>query len=534
MQQTRPEPPAIAGYRDLARIAVGGFSTVYTAFEPALGRTVAIKVLHADAHDPTARQWFQHECELTGRLTGRANIITVFAAGSTADDRFFIAMQHLPNGSLADRLAATGPMPADEVLRVGAAMATALDAAHGAGILHRDIKPGNILVSDRGEPVLSDFGIASLVNPAGHPSDVRAFTRGHAAPELVEGHPPSVQSDIYALGSTLFTLLIGVPPTYGQSGPATGEHIDAQLRQRRPDVPEGLVALLYRTLALDPRQRPATAAELLANIAALTGDQAHPAPATVPVAPNAAEGWSAAGELTSVVVGQPIVPVDGHTHPDTAAGVARPRRRTAMIVAVVVAAAALVGAGSVFAIARGHTDHAGPGAATAEGGRDGDDSVPVPVGESATPTPTPTATASRPTTHGDPGASAAASAPGAPRSSTPGAGTPPSPKPTATNAPPPPTACTPSGCAAKAYFVANGEHLFVCDEKADGHSAVAWYTRTDVPAQNNEAAERSGAGTCLDHNMNMAEGVKITFKICLQDGTTGPLFDCSATLTAGA
>ena len=82
-QQPRPEPPRIAGYRDLIRIAAGGFSTVYTAYQEALGRTVAVKVLHADGKDRAAQQRFQHECELTGRLTGQAHIITVFAAGTT-------------------------------------------------------------------------------------------------------------------------------------------------------------------------------------------------------------------------------------------------------------------------------------------------------------------------------------------------------------------------------------------------------------------------------------------------------------------
>src|SRR5439155_13694648 len=106
-----------------------------------------------------------HECELTGRLTGNRNIITVFDAGVTDDGRPFIAMQYLPNGSLADRLAATGPLPVQEVLSIGAAIADALGTAHRAGVLHRDVKPGNILISDEGEPVLTDFGIARLIGP---------------------------------------------------------------------------------------------------------------------------------------------------------------------------------------------------------------------------------------------------------------------------------------------------------------------------------------------------------------------------------
>jgi hypothetical protein len=109
------------------------------------------------------------------------------------------------------------------------------------------------------------------------------------------------------------------------------------------------------------------------------------------------------------------------------------------------------------------------------------------------------------------------------------------PQPSSTKTPPPapPTVCTPSGCAAKAYFVANGDHLFVCDDNSDGYGAVAQYTRTDVPGQNNEAENKNGHSTCVDHNMNMPEGAKITFRICLLK-SSGTIFNCSAYLTAAA
>lgn len=102
--------------------------------------------------------------------------------------------------------------------------------------------------------------------------------------------------------------------------------------------------------------------------------------------------------------------------------------------------------------------------------------------------------------------------------------------PKTTTAPPPPSVCTPSGCAGRSYFVALGEHLFVCDQKADGYAAVAEYTRTDVPNQNNVAWNKSGNGSCIDHNMNMPEGAKITFRVCLGD-SAGKLFNCSGRIT---
>lgn len=107
----------------------------------------------------------------------------------------------------------------------------------------------------------------------------------------------------------------------------------------------------------------------------------------------------------------------------------------------------------------------------------------------------------------------------------------PSPKPSPTAAPP--TVCTSDGhCAGKAYFVADGEHLWVCDQLADGHGVVAQYTRTDVPGQNNEAVNTGGAGTCIDHNMNMPEGAKITFRVCLKEGSSSDRFSCGSWKTA--
>jgi len=108
-------------------------------------------------------------------------------------------------------------------------------------------------------------------------------------------------------------------------------------------------------------------------------------------------------------------------------------------------------------------------------------------------------------------------------------------RPTPQPAPPPATAavCTPNGCAARAYFVATGEHLFVCDQETDGYGGAAFYTRTDVPGQNNLATDTNGSGTCIDHNMNMPDGAKITFKVCLVDADNR-FSDCSEPITATA
>ncbi|WP_322756675.1 serine/threonine-protein kinase, partial [Frankia sp. Cas3] len=152
----------IPGYLTFRKIAEGGFSTVYSAFEANLGRTVAVKILKTELQDSVAAEQFARECLAAGRLTGHPNIITIFRAGSTKSLLPFIAMQYLPAGSIADRIHSGGPLPVSDTLLIGANIADALNFAHTENIFHGDVKPGNILLTDTGQPILSDFGIASI------------------------------------------------------------------------------------------------------------------------------------------------------------------------------------------------------------------------------------------------------------------------------------------------------------------------------------------------------------------------------------
>lgn len=266
--------PVIRGYRDLTFIAHGGFSSVYAARQELFDRTVAVKILDTGAQDAEAQRRFVDECMLTGRLTGQPHIITVFDAGVTEDGRPFLAMQYLPGGSLADRLASSGPLPVPEVVRIGTAVARALAAAHEANILHRDIKPGNILMSADGQPVLSDFGIASRYQTAAAPisPDAKiAFTPAYTAPEVREGRTPSAASDIYSLGATLYTLLAGTSPLRSVADPAD---LHARVRAGdfpdpdRGDLPADLMARIRRCLAYEPWQRPGSARQFADDLAA--------------------------------------------------------------------------------------------------------------------------------------------------------------------------------------------------------------------------------------------------------------------------
>ncbi|MBE3200027.1 serine/threonine-protein kinase [Parafrankia sp. CH37] len=279
LSATGGHDPLINGYRSFTPIGQGGFSIVYTAYQDRFDRTVAVKVISSDLRDSAAARRFTRECRVVGKLTGHPNIITVFEAGSTADRRPFIAMQYLPGGSVADLLRRNGPLGVADTLRIGAAIADALQAAHKAKILHRDVKPGNILLSERGDPVLSDFGIASRGFGADMSASQDAFTPSFAAPEVLRGDEPSVASDLYGLGATMYAMLAGTPPFGVRPGDSLATMMLRALTEelapiRRGDVHSDVDGLLRALLARDPSARPrdaATAADELRRLHSLEG-----------------------------------------------------------------------------------------------------------------------------------------------------------------------------------------------------------------------------------------------------------------------
>ncbi|WP_165162728.1 serine/threonine-protein kinase, partial [Candidatus Protofrankia datiscae] len=279
-----PPGPAIEGYRDFRRVAIGGFSTVYTAYQERFARTVAVKVLSADVGDAAALRRFTRECQASGRLSHLPEIITVYDAGATTDDQPFIAMQYFPRGSLVDRMRDNNQpnqpnrLSAPETVGVGVSVARALAAAHRADITHRDIKPGNLLVSDEGGAVLSDFGVASFgvasfgvagIGAAGIAAgpeksvSLEAYTPAHCAPEVLDGQRYSPAADVYAFGSTLYTLLAGTAPFAPRAGdgPATVMRriLAGDAAELDQAVPEPLRALIGHMMSVDPRQRPSVA-----------------------------------------------------------------------------------------------------------------------------------------------------------------------------------------------------------------------------------------------------------------------------------
>jgi len=282
------EGQLLAGrYRLLSLLGQGGAGDVWRAEDVELGRFVAVKMLRRREGDPVgAAARLRSEARAAAQLS-HPNVISTYDVGTTAD-LVFLVMELVGGRDLAQLLRSEG-LPAQELVAdVAVQAARALDAAHAAGIVHRDVKPGNLLMAADGTLKITDFGIAEAAGmPNMRPNQaggaVLFGTAAYVAPEQVRGEPATPASDRYSLGCVLYELLAGTPPfTAGTVDEVLRQHLYADpvpLRNVRPDVEPGLGEAVMRLLAKDPTARPATAAALLAalNGAALNG-AAGPAP----------------------------------------------------------------------------------------------------------------------------------------------------------------------------------------------------------------------------------------------------------------
>ena len=313
--EQEPNPPAdaaesVPGYRELARIGHGGFSVVYRAVQESFERSVALKILTDAGADEDARRRFLREVRLASRLSGHPHVVTVLDTGTAASGRLYLAMDLYEGGSMKERLKRSGPLSPAETAVVGAKIAEALAAAHSLGVLHRDVKPNNILVSRFGEPALADFGVSCLLDSTSSASVLDVFSPQHAAPELMARGVPSASSDVYALGSTLYELLTGRSPFGGQGRDVRAIMWAAMSEPApRPDCPDlpGLSDAIVRALAKEPDERFADAAEFARTLRALIPDGAptvlapDPAPTMVVDAADVVE-LAGAADLAAAAV----------------------------------------------------------------------------------------------------------------------------------------------------------------------------------------------------------------------------------------
>jgi eukaryotic-like serine/threonine-protein kinase len=257
-------------YRDPHHVARGGMGDVYRATDTQLGRTVAIKVL-ADryADDESVRERFKREALAAARLSGAPNTVTIFDVGEW-EGRPYIVMELLEGGTLEDRIRATGAQDPADVLRWLSQAAGALDAAHAAGVVHRDVKPGNLLLDSRGEVCVGDYGVASAVGLDSMTMTGTVLgTAGYLAPEQAKGERATPASDRYALGVVAYELLTGKRPFAADSPTAeAAAHVHAPIPypSEHGDVPPELDPVLQRALAKNPEDRFASAADFVAAL----------------------------------------------------------------------------------------------------------------------------------------------------------------------------------------------------------------------------------------------------------------------------
>jgi serine/threonine protein kinase len=257
--------PTIPGIEDLEAIGRGAMAVVYRGRQAGLRREVAVKLVTVAGVDETSRLRFRHECEAVGSLGEHPNIVTVHGEGSTDDGLPYLVMAFYANGTLNDRIEREGALPWQEVSAIGVKLAGALESAHRQGVLHRDVKPENVLVSALGEPVLADFGIARIVgNERLTASGGITGTLATLAPELLEGGEPSPASDVYGLSATLWHLLQGGPAFQRRTEETLVSVIARIITDPPPDltpfgVPRPVAAVLESGLAKAPGDRPPTA-----------------------------------------------------------------------------------------------------------------------------------------------------------------------------------------------------------------------------------------------------------------------------------
>lgn len=247
------------------KIGEGGMARVYRGRDLRLNRSIAVKVLHSHyATDAGFLQRFHHEAQAAANLR-HPNIVDVYDVGQDGDIHY-IVMEYVEGSDLKGVIARNGPLPIEQAVAIAEAVARALEAAHRIGLVHRDIKPQNIIVGPQGQVKITDFGIAkSNLSTAMTDTGVTFGTADYISPEQARGQPATPRSDIYSLGITLYEMLTGRLPFTGDSAIGVAmQHVSTDPpppRMYNPRIPPRLEALVLSALSKDANDRPATAQE---------------------------------------------------------------------------------------------------------------------------------------------------------------------------------------------------------------------------------------------------------------------------------
>ena len=268
----------VAGYRVVELLGRGGMSVVYRAEHVRLGRPAALKLLAATLGQGDHRERFLRESKLAASLD-HPGIVPVFDAGEE-DGLLYIAMAYVEGSDLKTLLVREGKLPLRRTLRILGQVASALDAAHARGLVHRDVKPANILVGPGDRAYLSDFGVVKELAAAGT-TRTGSFvgTIEYSAPEQIEGKEVDARADVYALACVLYECVVGTPPFHRSSDVAVlNAHLHAsppKLSKAAPDLPPALEPLLAKALSKSPLDRYAGCGELMAAARAAAAPEPH-------------------------------------------------------------------------------------------------------------------------------------------------------------------------------------------------------------------------------------------------------------------
>jgi beta-lactam-binding protein with PASTA domain len=258
-------------YRLVKPLGSGGMADVYLAHDNILDRDVALKVMSTRyASDEEFVERFKREAQSAAALS-HPNIVSIFDRGISEDGTYYIAMEYLPGGTLKDRIMRKGALPARTAAAVALQIAEALCVAHERGVIHRDIKPHNILITESGDVKVTDFGIARAASSSTMTRTGSILGTAHyISPEQAMGEPVGPASDLYSLGVVLYEMLTGDLP-YDAETPLgiAMKHVNGHLRQPKdvdPSIPDGINAVTCRLLAKDPEDRYASDHELIEDL----------------------------------------------------------------------------------------------------------------------------------------------------------------------------------------------------------------------------------------------------------------------------
>jgi serine/threonine protein kinase len=265
-----------AGYEVESVVGAGGIGILYRARQVRLDRPVALKLVEPDvARDPVIRERLRREARMVAALD-HPNVVPLYEAGEE-DGTVFIATRWVDGTELGTLIQGQGPLEPGRAARTAAQIAAALQSAHEKELVHRDVKPSNVILTSEDHVYLTDFGLAKRAGTAAGLTGVDQMlgTVDYVAPEQIEGSEPDAQGDVYSLGCVLFEMLAGEPPFAAQKGGMAKmwAQVNADvpsIRERRPDVSPALEDVVHRAMAKAPDARP-TAASFRATVLAAVG-----------------------------------------------------------------------------------------------------------------------------------------------------------------------------------------------------------------------------------------------------------------------